>query len=258
MKDVFEFLQKNLSSYVDWSCAPSLSKINDTDAVCSKCGSRSNLYSRPSKAKSKTDIICSGCAFFDTPLPMHSKNKSVTIKQKDTLLIVSERKAIIQGDINASVFSNSSHIDLITRDELESRGMKSWRNVLFEYLLFDHIEPAVIIFQSKADKSDTFCISHSPHFANICGQINERVNLHRARKSYQLLKDITSAKWIAALQLKEESYFKDLSDNKKKLFGNAKNKYPQLFTSEADLILPLPRSFEQSVVSYGSLRDSHE
>ena len=238
------FIHDNLSQYVNFEDVAD--PFPDClDSACTRCDHTENLYIKNS-GNDKGLLFCSACLFFIAQVPTADESQKMTIKQKDTLLIISPKQTIVLGDVSSKIFTNSK-IKVIEPKALKKDHDKTWRNTLAEYLLFDHSEwnePALVIFQSKAEKSSTFEISYSPNFVKLCGQFEERMNVKRLQAAYEIIKDIPTKKWQELLALRERETFDTLSETTLKKLAKLKESYPILCFSETDLVMPLRGSNE--------------
>jgi hypothetical protein len=181
----------------------------------------------------------------------------MTIKQKDTLLIISPHKTIVVGDISSRVFL-SEHVTAHDPAKLKVEQAKNWRHIISEFVLFDYKEfksTALVIQQSRADRSSTFKISHSPDYIYLCGIYDERINVHSLNKAYEIVKDIPKDNWQEALKLKQRAITAKPSAANLKKLNKFKNEYPELFDNKSDEVMPLHGTNPFYFLGWAQLRD---
>jgi ribosomal protein L37E len=240
--DVSEFLFQNLGQYLlPASRYQYVSQIDEeSTAHCHKCGSDKHVLIYNKKN------MCAACGVFSIQFPMATKDKANSIRQKDTLLIINNNKSIVIGDVSPAVIEKDAPVDIIS-----PQISNDWRKAIAEYILYEHDEnkPSLVIFQSKADKSSSFKLSHSPDFVYICGHFNARVNTRKLKAAYDVTKDIPVKDWKSLRYITEDKlYTEKLMHTKQKNYEKLSAKYPKLM--ENIDALPYPNTPEFDIVGW--------
>lgn len=179
--------------------------------------------------------------------PQKSKEGVLTLKQKDSIFVISDGKSYLWGDVDLPEMNGVT--------VLTSENMK-FRDLIAKYLIeeYDMKSKLLLIWQSKADKSDTFALSQGS-IIKLCGNENWRIDVQFLKKSAPELKRLGVARadfyelcrLIQFIQFATDVKEHDKAAAKKdKLF----KKYPKLDASVESGLIPLLDSPEMNIIGW--------
>lgn len=145
------------------------------------------------------------------PVPMFTKDMSISIKQKDTFLIIDDSNSKMLGDIKLPAIKD---LKIVTPD-ISSDGKRMMACYLIDD--YDMRSMLALIIQSKADRTETFMLSQGS-FVNLCGHINWRINVSHLKKIAPALKagEVSGKNFNLACYLVSELAFMADCDKKTK------------------------------------------
>ena len=179
--------------------------------------------------------------------PQKSKPGVLTLKQKDSIFIITEGRSFLWGDVSLPKMDG---VKVLTSEDMK------FRYFISKFLIedYDMHSKILLIWQSKADKSETFTLSQGS-FVRLCGNVNWRINVPCVKQVAPLLKslEVSRSDFYEACRLAQAIAFApdikihdQLEKKQKKLF----EKNSGLEALAMENLLPLYESPEMNIIGW--------
>ena len=180
-----------------------------------------------------------------TQIQQHTKDNKITLKQKDTFIVITKEKLTMLGDIS---LNTPNDIEILSPD-IKKDGWHFLSSYLIDH--YDMKTPIVIINQSKADKNETFKYSCG-NIVSICGQLNLRVNVKTCKQIAPILKNaqMKPAIFNQLCMLQNKREFSGLTEAEDKQYAKILSKHPSIESIVKGGLLPLYKSAEMTVINF--------
>ena len=186
--------------------------------------------------------------FFSHRFEQFSKPNLITMKQKDSFVIISKNKSYLLCDLKMPNLKKLTTYNPTVKTD--------GRHLIARYLIeeYDMKEQIVIVVQSKADKSDSFVLSQGSYIS-IAGAENMRINVRKCKNIAIKLKEskVSSSDFSAACRLKsliETGESHEQIESHTKLLNKLIKKHQLIGAFIENDQLPIGNSDEMTMVSW--------